>query len=174
MFFGGGGIYYWIIHQLIDSIVKIHINKEVLHNNYFTVVDLHNCFKIFTPLLLFTGRHMFNSNKLDTARKSKPTTRAIKLCNFKNPLSQQHKPSILSSFCWTIFYLLPERSGLNMVWKLVMSVAVIGKFWIMLLLNMDLKYLFGCMENNFLGFAGEFFLRNVFLDESFKVITDSL
>ena len=61
-----------------------------------------------------------------------------------------------------------------MVWKLVMSVAVIGKFWIMLLLNMDLKYLFGCMENNSLGFAGEFFLRNLFLDESFKVITDSL
>ena len=58
MLFGGGGIIGDIIHQIVDGLAKIHVNKSSFYNYADAGVDIHNYFKIFTQLLRCTGRHM--------------------------------------------------------------------------------------------------------------------
>ena len=94
---------------------------------------------MFLTVINFLQRDMVINNGVPFTNITY-ATRVPKLCNFIYFLvTSMQSITTLSGFCHTVFPLVSARFEPNVVWVLVKSHALIGKFWIMSLLTIDLK-----------------------------------
>ena len=66
MLFNSRGVQNYIIHHIVDCLVKIYVHKDDLYYYATSGIDYPNPFEKFTQLISLMIRKMFNSHKLYT------------------------------------------------------------------------------------------------------------